>query len=1403
MLSKAFRLALFLGLTACGAGGGGCGGCGGAPLPDGFPREERITSSGTVRVTRSGLDFLAANGGTIAGGLLAGDAGAGGNATFEIPKSTQSGTADAGTPLPGFPLTVDYTINICPDGPKPTATPPECTVEIDLPKSKFQIDALTPNVLRVRGDVPIRLKDLPLHVTTSVGATVDGAVGVGKVGNPSCSGTPAVNPVVDWKVFPIAMEFPIVAEKLEPRDGYAKIDVEAAKIDIKLSEDDIAICATCGVLLDSLGVCNSLISAAKANAMQAFGGGALGDQIKSQLKTAFCIKPNPALTPSCPKGTLDKNGSCVFATNPNVCATSLLGTEGRLDLSSMLAGFGAEGSLDYLLGAAGPMNPAPGAAADDAGYPGHTPNGMTLTLFGGAKAVTLSKCVPPVTLEKPQGIPVPDELYANSITPWPANTKGPDLGVALAGRYLNFALANVYASGGLCIGATTEDMDQLRSGLLSIVIPSLKNLTFEQKGAAMAIATRPQTPPRIQLGSGAELASDPLLRLKLDKFVIDFYVYSLDRFVRVITFTADLAIPINLQTAKDPQKNPNGGIVPVLGEIAVANAEATGTTLLLEDPAKISGALTTIVGGLTNQLGGTITPIDLSGALAGSGIAVSIPEGGIRKISKGEDAFLGVFANFEVGQAASVEADARARIVERRIDKNAMSLSTLSRATRPTLRVELGSSFDGAREVEYSWAIDRGARSPWSREHSPTIVSDQLAIQGRHVLAVWARAVGLPRTEDTTPAEVPFVIDALPPDIEAIEKTPGRVEVRARDYVSDEASLRGRVRPIFGAREGEFGPLVPLAAIANIETKDATAVDVEVVDEDDNVGRVRLELIRGRGDPTLANTGPSACSCRTAGGPSPIGTAGPVALLLIGAAFAARRIRRGARLTQAPVLASCALAGVLAVTPGCSCGSDDPAPAKCGHDCKQECGPALPFGMIGAYTSVAKAKSGKIMVAGYADATLDEIATGLYGDLVVGEWDPAKGAVAWETVDGVPPRTEGCPTNDRRGFRGGETDPGDDVGLWTSIMIGEGDVPMVAYHDATHRSLKFAYKTQKGWQSYVVFEKAKTDAGRYAKLVMLENRPAIVFLLVEPGSGGKQTSHIVLAKANAAVPDAIGKWALQDIYVDNETPCWPGTCATGESCVKGSRTCTKTIAGCTPDCTTGTACVADGGASTCVDVNVDPQVITVPDTIGAYISAAVGPFGLGVVTYDRPRGNLVAFVPQEDGAFGKYVLDGETGSRADGTAKDTGDVGLGASLAIGADGDWHVAYVDGSREALIHLTARLGMTVVGRDVVDDGYGVNGVPFTDGKHIVGDDAAIRIDDGNAITICYQDSSAGELRCASGGPGRAFAVRTVPQPGKVAGFFPRFVPGTREVANHWRALDRAAQAYSGNVSIMAPP
>lgn len=1350
---RAFGVLFVMLVVACsgGATGSGCG----AQLPGGFPKESIVPNGVSARLTRPGLDFLANNFGDVAGSLLgAGNA----TVTYEVPQSTST--------------VVGQDVTICPTGSDPNATPPRCTLQIDLKNSRLKMDALTPNAVRIQGTMRVRAADIPIR---ALGNTIHAAVGRG-----TCSGS---TPNFDFDDVPFDVTLPLVAETRPPRDGYTKVDAKNATISLPLTSNQVGLCCD----LFGLNLCNPI---------KDFAFNTISNQLQSQLRNSLdsllCTAPDSSANPVCPNGSHPDASRCVFNSDPSVCVPRVLGAEGHMTLEQLLSSVspGAQGAIDYAVASGGNMMAYPNAAPDNTPYVGHSPNGITLGFLGGVAPVPVSNCVPATDVPVPTGIEVPTELTTDVQSPWPPNEAPPHVGIALAGRFLNYALGNLYRSGTFCLGITTEQFPQLESGLFSLLVPSLTGLASDRARAPLAVVTRPQAPPKVRLGGGTDIKTDPLITVDLPQFTADFYIWSYDRFVLAFSFTSDLSIPINLQTGKS-ERNPNAGLLPVIGSLSVTRASVSKSLLLVEDPNTISNALTTVLGTVVSQaVGRAVPPIDLAGSLSSLGVALRIPDGGIRRITKGQDDFLAVFAGLATVPKtnASFAVEPRVYVVDKEIPAESTHLTTLRRETSPRVRVAFSSSMDGStKPIEFAYRVDEGVRSAWSQDRDVVMAGDDIALQGRHRLRVYARVVGDATTESIAPAEAMFTLDSIAPHVTAAQRG-SAVEVTATDFVSSAEGLQMRFRRTAEDTWTEWRPYGPARQVAGARLDQ---LEVEVKDEEGNVGRVREALIRGHADKTLA-AGGSGCGCSVPrhATPSPY-----IALLAgLGVAFwARRRSRTLERSVRALAASSIVLVG--AGASGCDCGSEADDRSGCGQECNAACEEALPIGIVGAYTSVAKATDGTIWVAGYNDGSVSPGQSQLYGDLVAGKFNGDKGQVEWQTVDGLPLRTEGCPDHDRSAWRKGENEPGDNVGRWSSIALDRDEKPLIAYYNATGGALKFAKFDGTSWESHEVMggRAPALDAGRYAKLFFTDH-PVIVFLAMELANG-KTRSRVVIANATTPAPKRTEDWVLQDALVDENGPCRPSMCP-DRACLTDTGVCTPLTTGCTPaDCGNGNACVSINGKAQCAAKSAALE--TYPNAVGAGLGVAKAPGGMAIVAYDRVRGNLMGLSPN-GATYNAFILDGQVATpNTNNTPTDTGDMGASPAIAVGGNGEWHVAYVDGFRETLKYLVFRNGRVDL-METIDDGFEVNGAPFPDGKHIVGDDAVIRID-GATVTVAYQDATAGTLRLAQRTNG-VWTRRVLAQPGRFAGFFPQFVPGENRIATFWRSLDGGGESL-GDVALVA--
>ncbi|MGH7282993.1 MAG: hypothetical protein ACRELY_15825, partial [Polyangiaceae bacterium] len=185
---------------------------------------------------------------------------------------------------------------------------------------------------------------------------------------------------------------------------------------------------------------------------------------------------------------------------------------------------------------------------------------------------------------------------------------------------------------------------------------------------------------------------------------------------------------------------------------------------------------------------------------------------------------------------------------------------TADRAKLPILHVVLTSSFEDP-SLEYSYAIDRGTHSDWSPLRDFTIQNDALFLQGKHVLNVWARLHGQEMSESTKPSQAPFIIDVIPPTIDLVTQNDGSAAVSAWDFVSETSALQMRYRVTNANGKAEWTPWAAVADVGASTLSGASSLDVEVRDEEGNIGTVSSALIRGRADSTLTSAGSGCGSC--------------------------------------------------------------------------------------------------------------------------------------------------------------------------------------------------------------------------------------------------------------------------------------------------------------------------------------------------------------------------------------------------------------------------------------------------------------------------------------------------------------------------------------------------------------
>ena len=836
-------------LTAC--GGSGCGdcGCGVEPIPGGFPIDERIPNSAQVRLTESGVEFLEGNSDALLGLFLED------GLTFEIPPT--STTTDV-------PVVGDVDIDICPDG--------DCWVQGRI--TTLDLQPTEPNQLRitVRTELDTRngageRRSLPVRLR-------GGCTFLGCIVNTTCQADIDTVPGSRTDVG-VVVDLALSEETELSRQGYTRVEVLSAGIEEGYGieeDDDIEFGSCSGVSGAIINLVSGLLVGQLVGGLSDQVGGLVEDAINDQLCTTTGTTGCP--TGTCSDDPADPSAVCRFSAPAGGtcedtdarCVPTLLGMDGQGDLG------------EAFLGSISPGTHAPGqfllAAGGDAES---VNNGVSLFFYGGFLGTSRdfsvtpahNPCVPAIDPPPIPTIPRVNTFRANSI---PGLATDPHVSIGLSESFLNHAGYGMYDGGLLCIGAGTPLSQQLSTGLFSLLIPSLNRLTFPQRSAPIAIMIRPQRPPTFEVGAGTEL--DPTLTVTLEELQMDFYVWGNERYVRFMTFQADLAIPINLSVV-------DGEIVPNIPDLSAANAVVTNSEdLLTENPEMLAGTiesiLSTFAGMALGDLGGFALP-DLMG------INLEVGEGGIRGIEEDGEEFLGIFANLSLadsGMALSAPVETRLLGADFEQHERAMRIETWA-SERNRLHLHMDAEGPEGVEYEYSARLDGMNWSPWQTDPHVVLDHEALLLQAKHIAEVRARVVGERNSVDLTPVVHELIVDLEAPTIVLQEAETG-TKLMARDVVSPDA-LRYRWRDLsldgseFSAwmTLGDEDPVLP-----------SRQVEVEVMDEVDNVGSATNALIRGRPNPAAEG----ACACALPGQEDHR----PVAAILLLGMFVAVR-RRGAK----------------------------------------------------------------------------------------------------------------------------------------------------------------------------------------------------------------------------------------------------------------------------------------------------------------------------------------------------------------------------------------------------------------------------------------------------------------------------------------------------------------------------
>ncbi|HTR52418.1 MAG TPA: hypothetical protein VMJ10_17010, partial [Kofleriaceae bacterium] len=658
--------------------------------------------------------------------------------------------------------------------------------------------------------------------------------------------------------------------------------------------------------------------------------------------------------------------------------------------------------------------------------------------------------------------------------------------------------------------------------------------------------------------------------------------------------------------------------------------------------------------------------------------------------------------------------------------------------------------YDGlGRPLEWSWNFNGGMWHDFQTVPTGALVLSDPAFawQSHYTIGLKSRVVGDYRTTSAE-LDTPVIIDSVGPriltdkaEIDGDTWTVPVWDVVSGPYVDVGFGAIGATKP-----EKWMPATMPTATASlskdDLERMSWTGTGEIAVFARDEAGNITTVYVA----PFHGSAGTSGCTCE-AGHP---GAGGIAIALLVGALVLRRRRRTLSAVSRRRLRVAGMWIGTVAISstmPACSCGSS-PKSCEMNSDCSNEscppgqiafcidntcvCSDDIPPGEIGPYESIAGTPDGSsFWVSAYAQT---------YGDLVVAQVNGG-GRIddtTWQWVDGVP---QGPVTVPGSKIRGGISDNGPNVGMYTSIQVEPDGTPVVTYFDVDNASLKFAANVNGTWQIHTVdagtgmlMPTSGSLVGMFTSLTLRsdDGRPGVAYLAHVQDASGLH-AEVRYASAQVALPMSASDWQFSTVDT--------------------------------------------------ADITVDPNdVYPLPEGLGLWIASARDPRDQTpvVVYYDRAAGELKeSRFSAMTGQFGTpVVLAGSNGV----------DEGWTPSVAVDTAGVAHVAYVDATNDDLDYITDAMGAT---QQVVDNGYRVvgqtvDGLPKPE-FHILAD-AKIVLPAGTSPMIAYQDGTTQELLLADvNGQSQwnhvSVAGATMPWPGGYGFYVAAILSGTQLVMSNW--------------------
>lgn len=886
-LTRSLLLTAILGATAC-SGSVSCSGCGGGaldPIPGGFPSAGLFDRAAEIRLSQAGLDFIGSEFAGLASAYARMACGPGepvGCPTSFVVNGQRVATtcgaqntcvdgANVAPPVLGFEIerAVQSGATVCRDEPT-DPNPRACFAWLRL--EGLRLRPVAPNQLEANvtaqiytSPIPIRYDPLGMDCIVTLDSNASGAG---------------------------QQDFAITAQ-LEPWNAPAgvaggQLDIRVTNVAASIPDQDITISRdpVHGDGLDVL-VCGIANLGAIKTALVGRLVGSLGEIIDEEIGDVLAQRCGDVGDATCPASTsCNAEGRCIVDSTGDF-VPQRFGLDGRLDFGGLVAGFGSPTA-----GAADISGLVGGTAGTDA-------SGASIGLRAGVElAIPDPACGVPGTNPRTRpGAAPPVPFPSASMVDLDFDGAAERTFMVAAGvsqPILDQLIWSAAGAGLFCAQVSAYDTELVNTGALSILMPSLQQLTHNDRYAwsiwPARVAIRPTAEPALIIGEGKTtgiapnlVLDTPLLTLRLPGLELSFDAMIEERWVHLMRVVADVDVPLGVFV------EPGGQLRLAVGDLAsaISNVQVTDSKILAETPMELAQAVPTLLSlvlpQLTSQLG---VPLSLPTGSELGGFEPTVL--GVRGVPGPNGSFTHVGVYLDLAFDASLaprlrgSVDTRARIARFEVGSSAdMSVARAGGPVLPALDLVFDHDSTPGRRFEVQVRVDGGAWSPFTESHALTLRRPEWLVQGRHQLEARAREVGRPDSLDPTPTVLELVVDTQPPVLRArLTPAADAVEIEAFDAVSqDRVTLElvgGEVARVVTPDEHGLVSLVG-------GLRDTHAVLVRATDE---AGNVAVQSLREAAVEAPV-TREEAAGCATTGA-----AVDPTWLLLAGLVFGAAWPRR-------------------------------------------------------------------------------------------------------------------------------------------------------------------------------------------------------------------------------------------------------------------------------------------------------------------------------------------------------------------------------------------------------------------------------------------------------------------------------------------------------------------------------